>query len=314
MHKNELTLTESKIIAEKIMKDIFEPDRSFKTTIFLCGKDVADQSSIRYKISYLLNNAFWYSGEYEIIYPEDIFEALLYKSSSDDLLSLENLLADSVDVVVVIPESPGSLAELGAFANNEKLRNKMVCVLDEKYERHKSFINQGPVKLIKRTNNKAIVHINPFKLDEPFKLTPTLFPFAKNSELDRVVAAIRNVKRKTIAEKTKLTLLGVDRFLLPVIYLLEPIGKKSLTYLTAIVTDDELHSSTITETALGLLVKKRLVQPSSNGFSLTDAGIAEFLSYRKRKGSKITEKTKAIDELRLEILNLTYRNKKLRVT
>jgi hypothetical protein len=314
MHKNELSLTESKIIADKVMKDIFEPDLSYKTTIFLCGKDVADQSSIRYKISYILNNAFLYAGDYEIIYPEDIFEALLYKSSSDDLLSLENLLADSVDVVVVIPESAGSIAELGAFANNEKLRNKMVCVLDKKYERDKSFINQGPVKLIKRGNNKAIVHINPALLDESLKLPVGLKSFTRNPELDKVVASIRNVKKGAVKTGKKLTLLGVDRFLLPIIYLLEPVGKKSLTYLTAIVTDDEPHASSITETALSILVKKRWVQSSTEGFSLTDTGVAAFLNYRSRKGTKITDKTKAIDDLRLEILNLKYRNKKLRVT
>lgn len=185
--------------------------------------------------------------------------------------------------------------------------------MDEKYQRHKSFINQGPVKLIKRTNNKAIVHISPTILDEPFKLTASLLPFAKNPELDKVVSAIRNVKRKTSTKRTKLTLLNVDRFLLPAIYLLEPIRKKSLTHLTAIVTDDEYHASTITETALGALVKKRLVQPSTNGYSLTEAGVTEFLNYRQRKGTKITEKTKAIDDLRLEILNLIYRNKKLRM-
>jgi hypothetical protein len=313
MQKQELSLLESKIIADKVMKDIFEPDRSFKTTIFLCGKDITDQTSIRYKISDILSNGFWYAGDYEIIYPEDIFEALLYKSSSEDLLSLENLLADSVDVVVVIPESAGSFAELGAFANNEKLRDKMVCVLDKKYDRDKSFINQGPVKLLKRTNNKAVVHIDPEILDLSMALPTGIRPFTKNPELDKVVSSIRNVKKNAIKRGNKLTLLGVDRFLLPAIYLLEPVGRKTLTYMTSIVTENNTYASSITETALGILVKKRWVQSSSEGFRLTETGVAEFLSYRIKRGTKITDKTKAIDDLRLEILNLKYRNKKLRV-
>jgi len=314
MHKNDLSLSESKIIADKVMKDIFEPDQSYKTTIFLCGKDVSDQSSTRYKIADILTNGLWYSGDYDIIYPEDIFESLLYKSSSEDLLSLENLLADSVDVVVVIPESAGSFAELGAFANNEKLRNKMICVLDKKYERDKSFINQGPVKLLKRTNSKAVVHIDPLILDQSLALPTGFRPFTRNPELDKVISSVRNIKRAASSGGKKLTLLGVDRFLLPAIYLLEPVGRKTLTYMVSIVTDNNIYASSITEIALNILLKKRLIQFSTEGFRLTDTGITAFLSYKNKKGTKITEKTKAIDDLRLEILNLKYRNKKLRVT
>jgi hypothetical protein len=127
--RKDITKTDCQVIATKIRKDIFEPAFSYKTTIFLCGKDILDKSSIRYRVDQALKG-FWYS--YDLIYPEDIFDELLYSSNSADLLSLENLLADSVDAVVVIPESAGSFAELGAFANNEKLRNKMLCVVIER--------------------------------------------------------------------------------------------------------------------------------------------------------------------------------------
>ena len=111
--------------------------------MFLCGADISMKDKLRYKIANEFKY-FWNSYWYEIIYPEDIFDELLYSSRSKDLLSLENLLADSVDVILMIPESPGSFAELGAFANNEKLRAKIVCIIDEKYKKNKSFINQGP--------------------------------------------------------------------------------------------------------------------------------------------------------------------------
>ncbi|MCD0490596.1 retron St85 family effector protein [Pedobacter sp. MC2016-14] len=312
LQKNELSLTECKVITDRIMKYIFEPARNSKTTIFLCGKDISDLSSIRYKISDLLGTILWY-GDYDIIYPEDIFETLLYKSNSEDLLSLENLLADSVDVVVVIPESAGSFAELGAFANNEKLRKKMVCVLDKKYHKDKSFINQGPVKLLKRTNHKAVVHVDPELLNTP---TSTLIGFpsiTRNPELEKVVSAIRNVKKNISKSEKKLTLLSVDRFLLPAIYLLEPVGKMTLTHMTAIVTENEIFASSITETALSMLIKKRWVQSTAEGYRLTSSGVNAFLSYKANKNINVTNRTKDIDNLRLEILNLTYRNKKLRV-
>src|SRR5690606_18990715 len=132
----------------------------FKTSIFLCGADISQKTTIRFKIAKALTDSHHYNLHYDLIYPEDIFDELLFSSHSPDLLSLENLLADSVDAVIMIPESPGSFTELGAFASNEKLRAKLVCVIDEKYKKTKSFISQGPLKLVKKTNKTNIVYVN----------------------------------------------------------------------------------------------------------------------------------------------------------
>jgi hypothetical protein len=109
---NEITKSDSRIIANKIRRDIFEPAFTFKTTIFLCGKNINDKDSIRYKVAEILKTRYSYASKFDLVYPEGIFEDLLYGSNATDLLSLENLLADSVDAVVVIPESAGSFAEL----------------------------------------------------------------------------------------------------------------------------------------------------------------------------------------------------------
>jgi hypothetical protein len=36
----------------------------------------------------------------------------------------------------------------------------MICVVDIKYKHDKSFINQGPVKLVKSINKDAVVYID----------------------------------------------------------------------------------------------------------------------------------------------------------
>lgn len=190
-----------KIIATKIKKEIFEPALTFKTSIFLCGKDINDKTSMRFRIAEGLTKGFWYSNNYDLIYPEDIFDELLYSSNATDLLSLENLLADSVDAVVVIPESAGSFTELGAFANNEKLRTKMICVVDVKYKRDKSFINQGPLKLVKSVNNDAIVYIDENKLGK--SLYKRIDPFGlstRDKEIEKLASALRKMKK--ISDKT----------------------------------------------------------------------------------------------------------------
>jgi hypothetical protein len=311
---NELSYTDCKIIASKIKKDIFESVFTFKTSIFLCGKDINDKTSIRYKIAQGLTMGFWYSNNYDLIYPEDIFDELLYSSNSTDLLSLENLLADSVDAVVVIPESAGSFAELGAFANNDKLRNKMICVVDIKYKRDKSFINQGPIKLVKSVNKDAIVYIEEGKLGKSISSKIDSFSyFTRDTEIEKLVLALRKMKRGNDKTENKITLLQLDRFLLPAIYLLEPVSKIVLAQITTFAMDDEKNSYSSTSTALTTLTKKRYIEATASGYILTTLGKTEFFSFRKKNSrNKQHDKTIAIDDLRLEILNLKYRNKKLK--
>lgn len=313
LKEEELTIADCKLIADKIKKDIFEPAFTFKKTIFLCGKDINDKSSIRYKIAQALTKSFWYSDSYDLIYPEDIFDELLYSSTSTDLLSLENLLADSVDAVVVIPESAGSFAELGAFANNEKLREKMICVIDIKYKRDKSFINQGPVKLVKSVNKDAVIYIEESKIGTALSSKIDSFSvFSRDSEVDKLVAAIRKMKK--IGIKNKITLLQLDRFLLPAIFLLEPVDKTVLIKIVGFAIENEKNSYNSTSTALTMLTKKRYIQASAVGYTLTKLGINEFFSFRKKNSRhKQQDKTIAIDDLRIEILNLRYRNKKMKV-
>lgn len=311
---NDISKADCKTIATKIRKEIFEPARSFKTSIFLCGKDINDKASIRYKIAEGLKKGFWYSSSFDLIYPEDIFDELLYSSNSADLLSLENLLADSVDAVVVIPESAGSFAELGAFANNDKLRSKMICVVDMKYRRDKSFINQGPIKLVKSVNKDAIVYIEESNIGKSLGNRIDSFSlFSHDAEIEKLTTVLRKMKKGKDKTDNKITLLQLDKFLLPAIYLLEPVSKSVLTQIVAFAIDDELNSYSSTSTALTMLTKKRFVEATANGFKLTGLGKEEFFSFRKKNArNKQYEKTIAIDELRLEILNLKYRNKKLK--
>ena len=287
-----------KKLAQKIRDDFYKPLNTFKTTIFLCGADISMKNKLRYKISNEFRS-FWNSYWYEIIYPEDIFDELLYSSKSKDLLSLENLLADSVDVILIIPESPGSFAELGAFTNNEKLRTKIVCIIDENYKKNKSFINQGPIKLVKKANKKGVLFIDPNYL---------------SNEIDEIKSAI-NFTRKNSAVKTKsVNLLQLDSFLLPTIYLLEPINDLTLGKIVGEAIDDISNSFEATRTALTTLTKKKAVEFTIDGYKLTDLGLEQFEKLRKISSRiKVQDETEALDKLRLEILNFKLRNKKMKI-
>jgi len=168
----------AKFVAEKL----FKPKSAKKSTVFLCGAELNNKDTARSKMAAV----FSLYPRYEIYYPEDLFEDLLAGQGQYSLLSLENILADSVDAVVIFPESPGSLVELGAFANNVKLVSKLICVSNQKYKNKKSFINYGPLRLIRSANPGRVFHINYDDLSDETE---------KHTIYRKIDAAIRLIKK-----------------------------------------------------------------------------------------------------------------------
>jgi len=282
-------------ISKKIKEDIYRPAFSYKTTIFLCGADINLKNKTRYKIANALKQEF----RYDIIYPEDIFDELLYSSKTKDLLSLEGLLADSVDAIVLIPESPGSFAELGAFANDKNLRKKLICIVDKTYKKDKSFINQGPLKLIKKANRSGLIFIDINDIE---------------NEIDKLLSSLRKLKKVSVKRGDKISLLQLENFLLPSIYLLEPVSKEILVNLVVSSSEDDKNAFQTTTTALTILIKKKKIQLTNEGYKLTRLGLESFFAFQKTKSRiKRHDEKVDIDNLRLEILNLKNRKKKLKV-
>jgi hypothetical protein len=287
-----------KKLAFKILKDIFEPVNTYKITIFLCGAAITQKEKMRFKVAEALSD-WWYDSLYDIIYPEDLFDELLYGLRSKDLLSLENMLAESVDAILLIPESPGSFAELGAFANDERLRKKLICIVDKNYKKDKSFINQGPLKLVRQANKHGIIYVDTNEIKK---------------KIDDVHTSLKKMKKSSHKIGGRINLLQIDRFLLPTIYLLEPVTKPTLIKIVGHGTDDRKNSMHTTTAALTMLIKRRQVELTPNGFKLTQIGVKEFFSFRKTHSRKKDPlRTTEIDNLRLEILNLKNRKKKLKV-
>jgi len=84
----------------------------------------------------------------KIIQAEDIQEWLhfgVYK----DLMLFEQHLASLANIIVLFVESPGSIAELGAFSFNEHIEDKLLIFIKEHDYIEKSFISLGPIKYLK---------------------------------------------------------------------------------------------------------------------------------------------------------------------
>lgn len=68
-----------------------------------------------------------------------------------DLLALENDLGNISTLICIIPESPGSIAELGAFAVNPDVQHRLAILMPEQHYRSDSFINNALLRRLKES-------------------------------------------------------------------------------------------------------------------------------------------------------------------
>lgn len=127
-------------------------------TIFLGGPfiDPDDQaqfsdsvsSKLRFELFHRLSSKNWVIslGEYRE----------LINASAGALGEINNSAAaeiaharDVADVVVMIVDSPGSFAEIGAFSMIETVCSKMLILSDQKYKENTGYVATGPVLMSK---------------------------------------------------------------------------------------------------------------------------------------------------------------------
>ena len=125
--------------------------------IFLCGGPVSPYSrSLRKKfIRYSQNNL----PKFRIILAETVVKDISQHNDPSffNIADFETFIADISDCLLIFPESPGSLAEIGFFSNNEKTLRKILAVTDLN-KQHDSFIYIGPVdKIDSKSIFKSVV-------------------------------------------------------------------------------------------------------------------------------------------------------------
>lgn len=129
-----------------------------------------------------------------VFYAERVWEHISAHESQMTALQMEAELAKLADMVIVIVESPGTFAELGAFSLSDDLRAKMLAIVDSKHRTDESFILTGPVRWVDR--------------DSAFR--PTIFvPF--ETILDSVGEIEERIKRIPKPKSTKVADLSASR-------------------------------------------------------------------------------------------------------
>ena len=262
-------------------------------SIFLCGGSGIEELKFRKKIGKKISGIIS-KYKYSVYYPEDMFIELILGHQKQDLLTLENLLAEGVNAVVILLQSPGTFTELGAFTNYDKLSDKLIVIIEPRFARAKSFINFGPIRYLK-TKTKSKV----------------LFLSMDSNNLDKLVKQIavsaRDVAKHSSPIRDLSNPISSYKFYLALIYIFEPIPKDAIfTISKKLATNEDKIVVTAAETVINSLINERKVSLSSGNLSTTSKGIYDLIySDNTRKKSRIV--SAFLTELRLEALNLTLR-------
>ncbi|UQS91023.1 retron St85 family effector protein [Pseudomonas chlororaphis subsp. piscium] len=205
---------------------------------------------------------------YEIFRPEEI------KSWQEDgvfknLMDYESDLASICSLIVIILESAGAIAELGAFSQLPDSSKKLVVIVAEKFADENSFINLGILKFIARDHEKGVKRY-PWEITRPLDISEQMVEdvvddinieltnlnktqkFNINSEIHLVVLIYELIKMFVALKESELieAISGFGRvihrdalrrkiFLLKHFRLVEVIGYSDATYFSS--RDDSFH-------------------------------------------------------------------------
>lgn len=99
-------------------------------------------------------------AEYRFFEAEQVFDVLA-RTRKTDLLSLEGKFAGYADCIIVIVESAGAIAELGAFAMKDEVARNVLAINSVTFRDDESFISLGPVRKLDRISIfKPVLHTN----------------------------------------------------------------------------------------------------------------------------------------------------------
>lgn len=113
-----------------------------KKVVFICGGYASARRDV-------LSDYITRRKDVLLFRAEHVWEAISNQAELS-AMAMEAQLAQLADMVVVVVESPGSFAELGAFSLNDDLRKKLFPILDRNERNGISFIETGPVRWIDR--------------------------------------------------------------------------------------------------------------------------------------------------------------------
>jgi len=268
-------------------------------SIFLCGGSSPSESQFRRDLGSTVS-ATKSKYRYSVYYAEDMFVELILGHQRQDLLTLENLLAESVSAVVILLQSPGTFAELGAFSNHPRLKDRLLVVIDPHHQRSQSFINTGPVRhLQKQTKSKVIYH--------------SMQPSDITSLSKSVIQASRDIGVATPPTKDMTNPIASQEFYLGLVMTLDPVPRSAVLSLArALHPGSPALSQTAAETVLNALVNQGNAILVSGTLRISQKGVDTLFAGARTEIRK-SQLRSFLSQLRMEALNVMLRRRRDRL-
>ena len=215
-----------------IVDNVYPIINETSINLFLCGKKISEEKSIRK----ILIEKYKEHKRINIILPEWIFNELFDKPEYD-LISLENILAEDVDKIVLPIESYGTACELGAFSIKTEICEKLIVITEEKYKNSSSFLRYGPMKLVKNSKGHILYY--------------------RENEIDKLV---KQVIDKTIyvkyEQKRRFNIFNISLLIGLIVIILQPIQKSKLIRIVKEITNEDERISA----AIEILIQKEYLE------------------------------------------------------
>lgn len=289
------------LIAKQIYEEIYLHVEQSNIDIFLCG-GASSRSNISKRDQ--LRKQLEKNKKISIFYPEEMFMEFLNRKKYD-LLTLESFLADNSDLILIVCESPGSFAELGAFVNNERTLNKVVVLIQKKYKKAKSFIRQGPVQYVELHNKENVIYFN----DDTENLVREV-----NRYIDKKYWFYRSKKYQQYAPETKdINLIsGQFYFILLLLYFDNRVEIKQMNMLLREIYFERNYRADSFEVlytaALKRLYKEGMllksVENGENFYRLTSKGYSRVKTLLN--DVNIAKRDHVVNKIRMKILQAQY--------
>lgn len=189
--------------------DITESKVLFSKTriVLLCGGHVPEKEHAEAadpEIASLRHAITREYPPYEIFRPEEITS---WQSDGvfKNLMDFESDLASICSLVVIILESAGAIAELGAFSQLPDLNKKLIVVVADKFADQQSFINLGILRFIHRDHERGVKRY-PWDVEKPSEISTQIVRDVID-DVHKEVIALKNTQAFSISSDVHLVIL-----------------------------------------------------------------------------------------------------------
>lgn len=251
----------------QIYTELYARFNTNQINVFLCGAAYGD-TSLRSMIAKKLGT----KAKVNIVFPEWLFSNLMV-SKDNDLLTLEHDLAKNVDLIVLPLEGLGAICELGAFASCEELTKRILVLNNKQYAYKTSFINDGPIRLIKKQARNNIIY---YHIDK------------KESAVDTICNRVLFYKKDKI-KKSINNLFNLSRLIGFIVAIHQPANRVKIE--EALLDWDESIPEKYIDPAIEILIEKGHILTAGSGnsetLSLTNDGYDYYIIIAPKQARKI---------------------------